>query len=344
MQRPPPLKEMKEALHWEPLEGKKVRCMLCPHRCIINPGRSGVCGVRWNVDGRLYTEIYGKVTALAVDPIEKKPLYHFYPGRGILSVSSYGCNFRCLHCQNWELSQEYRGLLRVLSLDPEELLRRAVDARDSVGVAFTYNEPLIWYEYLREALPLLRENGQHTVLVTNGYINPGPLEELLPHISASNVDVKGFSEEFYRKVVGGSLQPVLDTVKRMKSAGVHVEITYLVIPTLNDDEKQVRGFIEWVMNEVGERTVVHFTRFHPDYRLTHLPPTPLKTLERIYSMARDSGLKFVYLGNVPPGDYDTTYCPSCGTPVIRRDYFWVTEMHLKEGRCIRCGERVIEHF
>ena len=344
MQVPPPAEEMKEALNWEPVEGKKVRCELCPHRCVIAPGRSGVCGVRWNVDGKLYTEIYGKVTAMAVDPIEKKPLYHFYPGRGILSVSSYGCNFRCLHCQNWELSQEYRGLLRVTRLNPEELLERALSSRGSVGVAFTYNEPLIWFEYLRDLFPLLKEKGLQTVLVTNGYINPEPLEELLPHLSAANVDVKGFSEEFYRRVVGGRLGPVLDTVRMMSSQGVHVELTYLVIPTLNDDDRQVKGFIEWVLNEVGEKTVVHFTRFHPDYRLNHLPPTPMKTLQRIYSTAREMGLKHVYLGNVPPGEYDATYCPACGKPVIKRDHFWITEMNLKEGRCAHCGERVIEYF
>ncbi|MCD6383412.1 MAG: AmmeMemoRadiSam system radical SAM enzyme, partial [Thermoplasmata archaeon] len=256
MLRTPRREEMREAEYWEVYKGKTVRCNLCPHRCVIAEGKAGICGVRWNLGGKLYTEIYGKVTALSVDPIEKKPLYHFLPGRGILSVSSYGCNFRCLHCQNWELSQEYRKMIRPIYLSPEELLKKALNARDSVGVAFTYNEPLIWFEYLKEVMPLLRERGQHTVLVTNGFINPEPLSELLPHLSAANIDVKGFTEEFYRKIVVGKLQPVLETAKRMHSAGVHVELTYLVIPTLNDDPAQYRGFINWVLNELGDRIPV----------------------------------------------------------------------------------------
>ncbi|NLK07467.1 MAG: AmmeMemoRadiSam system radical SAM enzyme [Firmicutes bacterium] len=275
-------------------ENNGVRCELCPHRCLVLPGKSGICRMRRNRDGMLVAEGYGIVSSIALDPIEKKPLFHFYPGSSILSLGSYGCNLRCLFCQNWQISQT-QGKARPIV--PKDVLNLAKTHQSDgcVGVAFTYNEPLIWYEFILETAPLLKAAGLKTVLVTNGYLSRLPWDELIQHIDALNVDVKAWDDDFYGKMCGARLGPVLDNLAAAKDK-CHIELTYLVIPDHNDDDASLEGFARWVYNNLGADTPVHFSRYFPSYRL-EIPATPTDVLKRARALA-GKWLDFVYLGNV----------------------------------------------
>ncbi len=327
----------KIAKFWEKKDSV-VRCRLCPHNCIIREGKRGVCKVRENRNGKLYTLVYASCSSANVDPIEKKPLFHFYPGSLVYSLSTVGCNLKCLHCQNYAISQITPEEAFLIELPPEKAVGEALKTSD--GIAFTYNEPTIWWEYAYDTSKLAKKHGLYTVFVTNGYINEEPLKEIAPYLDAANVDIKSMDDEFYRRITRARLQPVLQAAKLYKELGIHLEMTYLIIPTKNDAEWQIKKFIEWVLNEFGDEQVVHFTAFYPTYKMMHIPPTPLKTLVKAYEMAKQHGLKYVYLGNVPHGEYENTYCPKCGNLLIERHGFHARIVGLKNGKCSKCGAKI----
>ena len=331
---------LREALFYEKLEGGRVKCKLCPWGCIIDPGSYGVCNARKNIEGKLYAMTYGRITAMWNDPIEKKPLFHWNPGSYTFSISSAGCNFKCPWCQNWEISQQSIEDVSSVEASPEDIVRYAL-AYKSPSISYTYNEPLIWFEFLLDTMRLAKKEGLGNVLVTNGYINEEPLKELLPYVDAANVDVKAFKEETYRRVIKGRLDVVLANVERIAKAGVHVETTYLVIPGLNDDPEEVKALARWQAENVGPDTPLHLSRFYPQYKYTHAPPTPVATLEKLREVAMKEGLRYVYIGNVPGHAGEYTYCPSCGKVVVKRWGFSITEWNLSEDmKCRFCGARI----
>ncbi len=322
------------ARYWESLNGK-VKCTLCPRECVIPPNKRGFCRIRKNIDGKLIAFGYGEVVSIANDPIEKKPLYHFYPGSYIISLACNGCNLACLHCQNWQISQRDCPTEFV---SPEDLVRIA-KRYNSEGICFTYTEPLIWFEYIIDVAKIAKKDNLHIVLVTNGQINPEPLEELIPWVDAMNVDLKSMKDEFYKKIaVGGSLEATLHTIKESYKKGVHVEITNLIIPTLNDSEEEIQSLVDFVY-EIDPDIPVHFTRFFPHNKLTNLPPTPIKTLLKAKEIAQKK-LNFVYVGNIPDEDLNTTFCPDCGEKLITRRGFFTVINRIKNRKCPNC-QRVI---
>lgn len=283
---------MKEALYYEKIAEDKVKCHLCPHNCLINQNKLGICRARKNIDGKLYSLIYGKTTGIALDPIEKKPLYHFYPGSYILSLGTKGCNFACPFCQNWNISQDDNAYTEEIT--PLAVARQAT-VGDSIGVAYTYNEPFIWFEFILDCAKLIKKQNQVNVLVTNGYVNLEPLEEILPYIDAMNIDIKSIDEDFYKKICKAKLQPVLEVIKRSVK-NCHIELTNLVIPTLNDTEDNFIRLVDWAYENCGPGVPLHFSRYFPAYKMD-LPPTPVETLKKAYNIAKKK-LKYVYLGNV----------------------------------------------
>lgn len=327
---------MKEAKYWEPVEDGAVKCNLCPHHCLIQEGGNGICRVRENKKGKLYSIIYGKAASLAVDPIEKKPLYHFHPGTKVLSYGTMGCNFKCKYCQNASLSYGDPKSPFLEDHTVEDIVRKASKYD---GVAWTYNEPTISYEFSYDVFKKLKEkHGGYTVYVTNGYIEEQPLKDLAPYLDAMNIDVKAFDDGFYKKIVRGKLQPVLDTCELAVDLGIHVEVTYLVVPGYNDSREEIRDFSEWVKNSLGEDTVIHFSRFHPDHDMRNVPATSEKKMKKARKIALDSGLNFVYLGNLP-ADNDTR-CPECEKTIVSRSFFSSSNVELDDGRCPDCGREI----
>jgi len=324
---------MKTAAYWERLQDAAVRCRLCPHNCRISEGKKGVCNVRRNVGGTLYSEIYGKITSAAMDPIEKKPLYHFYPGSSILSIGTKGCTFRCSYCQNYEISQ---GDPHLEDLSPDEAVQLALEKK-SVGIAYTYNEPLMWFEYVKDTSIIAREKGLKNVLVTNGFVNQEPLEEILPLIDAMNIDIKSIREDFYRKLCKGELGPVLETAKRARRQ-THVEITNLIIPGYNDGTEELEELAVWIAQNLGKDTPVHLSAYFPRY-LLEAQPTSAETLCRAEDIFRRR-LFFVYLGNVYLDRGNNTSCPSCMTLLISRSGYRTRIEHLEGARCGRCGREI----
>lgn len=282
---------MHEALYCEKIHGKRVHCHLCPYECLIPPGGKGACGVRQNIDGVLYSLVYGETTGMALDPIEKKPLYHFHPGEYILSLGTRSCNLHCDFCQNWHISQNLDAPTEKIT--SEEIVKRA-KALHSFGIAYTYNEPFIWYEFVLDTAKLARINGLKNVLVTNGFVNKEPLEEMLPYIDAMNIDLKAFDEDFYVKICKGRLNPVLDVIK-LSAKACHIELTNLIIPTLNDSEGSIRKMADWIYSNLGSDIPLHLSGYYPCYKMD-LPPTPIETLERAQRIAGEK-LKYVYIGN-----------------------------------------------
>jgi pyruvate formate lyase activating enzyme len=326
---------MKEAMFWRK-EDKKVECILCPHRCKISDGKRGICGVRESRDGKLNSMIYGLATSVTPDPIEKKPLYHFYPGTYVLSFGTVGCNFKCLHCQNYGISQGKIESMRFQNLKVEEVITIAKRYKCD-GVAWTYNEPTIWYEFTYDASVIAKKEGLYTCYVTNGFIEKEPLEKISPYLDAMNIDVKSFSENFYKKICKAKLQPVLDTCVLAKELDIFVELTYLIIPGQNDSEEEIKKYCKWVVDSLGENTPIHFSRFHPDYKMLDSIATPMSTLHRAYDIAKEAGMRFVYLGNVPHGEYENTFCPGCGEVLIERIGFSTRSHYAKDGKCPKCG-------
>lgn len=331
---------MREAMHYERKAGGKVFCRLCPQACTIQEGRSGFCRVRKNVGGTLYSMNFGQCTAMAVDPVEKKPLYHFYPGRTILSLGTFGCNFRCSFCQNWQIAQ---GNPDSTDLSPDQVFEMAMrhsQKGNCIGVAYTYSEPLMWYEFVYETAAILRKRGLKNVLVTNGFINPGPLEELLPNIDAMNIDVKAFHNDFYKSICAGALDPVLRTVE-LAASRCHVEITTLLVSGLNDSEDEIKKLVDWIAG-IDPSLPLHLSRYFPSYKLNSAA-TPLRTLERAREIAARK-LKYVYLGNAPELGGENTICPQCGEILIERAGYHVhvksLEKDPKGNRCTNCGYQV----
>ena len=328
---------MREAEYYEKRPDGKVACKMCPHFCVIAPGEVGKCRVRRSEDGVLYSLIYGEVTSVALDPVEKKPLYHFHPGEQILSLGTWGCNFHCEFCQNWQISQ---GTVTTEKLPPEaavEMARR----EGSVGIAYTYNEPSIWAEYVRDTAKAAKEAGLVNVLVTNGFWNPAPLEDVLVYTDALNIDIKAMSEEFYREMTGGRLAPVLAAAVQANRRA-HVEVTNLVIPGKNDKAEEFEALGKWVAENLGEETPCHLSSYFPRFRLK-IEPTPAETLERGAGIVRQF-LKHVYLGNVGGESGHDTQCAACGNLLIRRMGYNVRVVGLKGSACVQCGHRLKGEF
>ncbi|PLX81826.1 MAG: AmmeMemoRadiSam system radical SAM enzyme [Desulfuromonas sp.] len=326
-------------MFWEPVEGDVVRCSLCRFRCLIADGHRGVCGVRENRKGVLYTLVYGRSIAENADPIEKKPLFHYYPGSRSFSVATVGCNFRCLHCQNYEISQWPRERKDIpgRELPPEQIVREA-KAAGCRTIAYTYTEPTVFYEYAYDTAVLARQEGIDNVFVTNGYTSPEALERIAPHLGAANVDLKGFSDRFYREVAGATLEGVLDTLRVYRRLGIWLEVTTLVIPGHNDDEEQLAGIADFIAGELGPEVPWHVTAFYPTYKMLDSPRTPVATLRRARQIGLDAGLKYVYEGNVPGEGGENTFCPACKELVIERSGYRLGAVRIEEGQCASCGE------
>jgi pyruvate formate lyase activating enzyme len=328
---------VKEAMLYEELSDERIRCNLCAHHCVITDGKRGVCQVRENRGGTLYTLVYGRTISQNVDPVEKKPLFHFHPGTTIYSIATPGCNFRCRWCQNWEISQmpRERDLIMGREASPEEIVAAAQRAGCG-SIAYTYTEPTIFFEYAYDASRLARDRGLANVYVTNGYMTTEMLETFHPYLDAANVDLKAFRDQTYKKYVGAKLQPVLDSLKVMRRLGIWLEVTTLVIPGVNDDPVELRDAAQFVAQELGVETPWHISRFFPTYKMMDVRPTPMGTLRRAREIGLAEGLHYIYVGNVA-GEADTS-CHSCGRPVIRRSGFTVVENRLKpDGRCPDCG-------
>lgn len=330
---------MKEARYWQN-EGKFIRCKLCPHQCLISISHNGICNVRKNIDGKLYTSAFANICALAMDPIEKKPLYHFLPGSKTLSIAHAGCNLHCLNCQNSHISQE-------ISHDgypflPEEIVRIAIE-KSCPSISYTYTEPTIFYEYVLETTQLAHNLNIKNILVSNGYINPQPLRELIPFIDAVNIDVKAFNENVYKKLTGASLKPILNNILELHRNKVHIELTYLLVPEYSDDEVQIEKFINWLIQQNLQNIPLHFSRFFPSYKLDYLSPTPLSHLKEAYLKAKEKGIQYVYLGNAEIVD-NSTFCPACGKKIIKRIGYNSNPNGIKKNHCSFCGGFIYGHF
>ena len=309
----------------------KIQCLLCPHQCLIKDGDSGICQVRKNDSSTLYSLNYGEISSIGVDPIEKKPLYHFQPASRILSLGTYGCNFSCQFCQNWKISQ---GNPPTETLTPEEVIELA-EQKNVRSIAYTYSEPIVWYEFVKQTAKLASKKGLKNVLVTNGFINKKPLENLLPYIDAANVDLKSFNDNFYKKYTGGSLEPVKETIKIM-AENIHLEITTLVINDLNDDREELEKLFNWISN-INKSLPLHLSRYFPSYEMKK-PATEVNTMERAYDLAKKY-LDFVYLGNLRTNEKNNTYCAECGRKLISRNGY-NTKVFLEKGECPECGYEI----
>ena len=332
---------MKEAMLYEQLAKNRVRCNLCAHHCLIADGKKGICQVRENRDGKLYTLVYGRTVSQNIDPIEKKPLFHFYPGSTAYSIATPGCNFRCAWCQNWEISQmpKEQHLIAGYKATPEQIVTTA-RRWGCRSIAYTYTEPTIFFEYAYDTARLARAAGLANIFVTNGYMTEEMLKTIHPYLDAANVDLKAFRDKTYRQYVGARLQPVLDSLKAIKQRNIWLEVTTLVIPGINDEPEELQDAAEFIVRELGADTPWHISRFFPDYQLTNVPPTPQKSLERAWEIGKSVGLRYVYLGNVPGEDKQNTLCPDCGTLLIRRNIFGVLANRIKAGCCPDCGSAI----
>jgi pyruvate formate lyase activating enzyme len=326
----------REAMLYEKTDGNHIRCSLCAHRCMIKPSDRGICGVRENRDGTLFSLVYGRVIAENVDPIEKKPLFHVLPGSKSFSIATVGCNFRCTFCQNHDISQTPRetGSISGRESTPEEMVEKARKT-GSKTIAYTYTEPTIYFEFAYDTAKMAHEKGLKNVFVTNGFMTEEAIEAISPYLHAANVDLKAFSDDFYRKHCGARLQPVLDSLKKMKSLGIWVEVTTLLIPTLNDSNEELRQIAEFI-HSLGAETPWHISRFHPRYRMDDLPPTPVASIHRAAEIGKAAGLKYVYSGNIPGDEGENTFCSHCKELLIDRYGFYIERINLKGTHCPRC--------
>ncbi|UCG47269.1 MAG: AmmeMemoRadiSam system radical SAM enzyme [Phycisphaerales bacterium] len=317
----------------------QVQCELCPKNCLIGPGQSGECRVRINIDGVLRTVVYGYPCSISVDPVEKKPLFHFLPGTPILSIATVGCNLHCRNCQNWEISQANPEDTPAALCPPERLVQLTRE-QACPSIAYTYTEPIIYYEYTYDSARLAREAGMRNVLVTAGYVNEQPWRQLLEYVDAANIDLKAISDEFYQRVCSATLKPVQDALVAAKASGALVEVTHLIIPTLNDQSEQLQQLSRWIKTNMGAETPLHFSRFFPKYKMLNLPPTSLKTLDTAREIAMEEGLQYVYIGNIRSKQGQNTYCPECERLLIERSGYIVLQNNLKDGRCPDCSKEI----
>jgi pyruvate formate lyase activating enzyme len=319
----------------------KLECLLCPHFCKIAEGKIGICGVRKNTGKKIELMTYGVISGYSLDPVEKKPLYHFFPGYNILSIGSYGCNMRCDFCQNYHISQNIPKSIMADST-PGEIVNNVLSESQNIGLAFTYNEPLIWFEFVQDTAMLVKNNGFYTVLVTNGYVNADPLNELLNVIDAFNVDLKAFNNNFYKRLTGASLEPVKNTLKQIIKAGKHLEITTLIITGQNDDESEMEDQVRWIASELGSEVPFHLSRYFPMFKRDD-PTTPQDTLLKHYEIA-SKYLRYVYLGNTMSETGQDTKCPECGTIVTKRSGYHIQHLNISRGRCNVCGKEIYMYF
>ena len=328
-----------EAMFWEEIEQKRVKCTLCPRECQVADVERGYCGVRENQGGRYQTLVYGALCSANVDPIEKKPLFHYLPGTSAFSVATAGCNIECKFCQNWQISQFRPEQVDSVKISPERLVE-ACGARRCSTIAYTYSEPVIFYEYMHDSAALARQHGIGSVMISNGYIQEKPMRQLCQHLTGVKIDFKAFSEKFYTETCAGELAPVLATLEVLKDVGIWFELVILVIPTLNDSPDEIKQMSQWVLKHLGPDVPMHFTRFHPTYRITNLPRTPVSTIDRCRRIALDAGVHYVYAGNVPTHPGENTYCHKCQQELIQRVGFRVAANRIKDGKCPKCGTTI----
>jgi pyruvate formate lyase activating enzyme len=335
-QKPISPSDLKEASYYRQLENGMVQCELCPNRCLLAEGQRGLCKVRQNIAGKLYSLVYGKPVSIHVDPIEKKPLYHFLPGAKAYSLATAGCNLECKYCQNWDIAQRFPEDLESVPMSPEEVVNQALQSGAQV-IAFTYNEPVVWYEYMLDIAKLAQEKGLKTVMVSSGYINQEPLENLLPYLDAIKIDLKSFNDEVYAQLIRGKLEPILQAITTAYQSGTWLELVHLVVPGYTDDLEEIKQMCIWIKENVGTEVPVHFSKFTPKYKLMDLSPTPEESVEKARQVCLDVGLKYVYTGNIPDEAGSTTYCPDNNEPVIKRFGFFVQENFLNsEGKASGC--------
>ncbi|MBR9691254.1 AmmeMemoRadiSam system radical SAM enzyme [Candidatus Woesearchaeota archaeon] len=329
---------MKEAMYYKKLKDKTVKCLICPRNCVIENGERGFCKSRENKKGKLFSLVYAAPCSVNVDPIEKKPLFHFLPGTKAFSIGTTGCNLRCKFCQNWQISQAMPEDIPFIELSPEKVVEEAID-NGCKSIAYTYTEPAVFFEYVLDIAKFARKKGIKNIIVSNGFVNQEPLKELCKYIDAANIDLKSFSDEFYKRITKGWLKPVLESLKTIKKQGVWLEVTNMIIPKLNDDMDMIKRMCLWIKEQLGEETPLHFSRFHPDYLLRDSPPTEKNVLLKAVEIAREEGLKYVYIGNILTEDGEKTKCAKCGKVVVDRGMFSLVENKLKDGKC-GCGEEI----
>jgi pyruvate formate lyase activating enzyme len=331
--------EAVEARHYNKLQNLKVECQLCPRKCKVADRERGACGVRENRGGTYYTLVYSRVCSKNVDPIEKKPLFHFLPGSPAYSIATPGCNFECRFCQNWEIAQFRPEQVQSVLMTPQRVVSGA-KVSDCTIIAYTYSEPVIFYEYMFDCAKAGNKDGMHSVMISNGYIEEKPLRELCQVLSAVKIDLKAFTEKFYKDICSGELKPVLRTLEILKENGIWFEIVVLIIPTLNDSPDEISRMSDFIVTKLGPDVPVHFTRFHPTYKIKNLPPTPVETLEKARTIAMGKGMHYPYVGNVWGHPAESTYCPGCKKPVIRRIGFQILENRISNGKCQGCGTKI----
>lgn len=324
-----------EARYYEKHPDREIKCLLCPRFCKLGDKERGYCGVRENIDGTYYTLVYGKACVVNIDPIEKKPFFHFLPNTSALSIATAGCNVNCKFCQNWEISQVRPEQVQHFDFPPKAVVDVALK-NHCPSIAYTYTEPVIFFEYMYDTSQEARLKGIRNVVVTGGHVNPEPLLDLIKVVDAIKVDLKSFSEDFYASYVRGELKPVLEAIKVIAKSGIWLELVYLVIPTLNDSPGEIRKMCQWVMKEIGPDFPVHFSRFHPMYLVKNLPSTPVSTLEKARAIALEEGLNYVYIGNVPGHQAESTFCPKCKNLIIEREGYIVKRIEISQGQCIHC--------
>ncbi len=330
---------LKEAMFYDKLPDNNVQCHLCPRNCTIPEGRYGFCRARKNIKGKLYAMGYANPCAVHIDPIEKKPLFHVLPASDSFSIASAGCNMRCKFCQNWQISQFSPEETQNLFVPPEKIVQKALETKCKT-IAYTYSEPTNFYEYMLETAKIAKEKGIKNVMHSNGYINQEPLKELCKYLDAANIDLKAFNNKYYKEICGGSLEPVLETLKTLKKEGVWVEITNLILPTLNDDPKDIKKMCEWIRDNLGTDVPLHFSRFYPTYQMKNLPPTPKETLQKAREIATGVGLRYVYIGNIVGNPAESTCCPKCGKVIIERVGYNIIKNNIKNGKCKFCQEKI----
>ncbi len=326
---------IKEAMYYKQLPDVRVECELCPRACKVADLERGYCGVRENRDGKYYTLVHSRVCSLNVDPIEKKPLFHYLPGTRAYSIATAGCNIECKFCQNWQISQFRPEQIDNIKLTPEEVIRFAKEKRCDT-IAYTYSEPVVFYEYMYDTAKVGKREGVGSVMISNGYIKKEPLIELCKELNAVKIDLKAFTEKFYKETCSGELKPVLETLLTLKEIGIWFELVVLIVPTLNDSGEEIKDMCSWINDNLGPDVPIHFSRFHPTYKIKNLPPTPIKTLEKARNIAIESGLNFAYTGNVPGHPGESTYCPDCKEVVIKRVGYTILQYSLNSNECSNC--------
>lgn len=337
---PEDAKGLKEAMFYTLLDEKRIQCHLCHWECAVADQERGTCGVRENRDGKYYTLVYSQVCAAHVDPIEKKPLFHYLPGTSAFSIATPGCNIECKFCQNWDIAQVRPEQVETHYLPPEGVTEIA-QRYSCPTIAYTYSEPTVFYEYLYDSAVHARQAGIGNVIISNGYIKKEPLVKLCQHLTAVKIDLKAFSDTFYQEICRGKLTPVLNTLETLRDLGIWYEIVVLLVPTLNDSPQEIRAMSRWIAETLGKDVPVHFSRFHPMYKLTNLPPTPIKTIETARNIARDAGLNYVYIGNIPGHEGENTYCPKCGKMIVQRVGYQIVKMDIDAaGQCVYCQNRI----